>query len=148
MRAPSILAQCWSGLLLHDRESHGANLISERDIHLSSPAVEILPSKVSLPLVNIFLWFLLSTLPLYDCCFHSRLIWAYNWCKKICDGIEVEFNFHVRRASFWILLNCKRVLIMVMLITCGWNIEEMMIDFKFEEIWPGLLFLLFYELLI
>ncbi|XP_008798999.2 histidine protein methyltransferase 1 homolog [Phoenix dactylifera] len=49
MRAPSILAQCWSGLLLHDRESHGANLICERDIHLPSPAVEILPSKHAHP---------------------------------------------------------------------------------------------------
>ncbi|KAF8393890.1 hypothetical protein HHK36_020088 [Tetracentron sinense] len=47
MRAPSLIAQCLPGLLPHDRGNHAT--ISERDIHLPSPAVEILPSKTVHP---------------------------------------------------------------------------------------------------
>lgn len=51
MRAPSILAQCLPGLLLpHDRNSHsGVTIVPEKDLHLSSPAVEIIPSKTAQP---------------------------------------------------------------------------------------------------
>ncbi|KAI5413586.1 hypothetical protein KIW84_057959, partial [Lathyrus oleraceus] len=46
MRAPAILAQCLPGLVPHDRGSLSiASSIFEKDIHLASPAVEILPSK-------------------------------------------------------------------------------------------------------
>ncbi|XP_068661461.1 uncharacterized protein [Aristolochia californica] len=45
MRAPSLLAQCLPGLLPHDRANQAISTISERDLHLPSPAVEILPSK-------------------------------------------------------------------------------------------------------
>ena len=48
MRAPSLLAQCLPGLVAHDKGSHSMSSISERDVHLCSPAVEILPSKVLL----------------------------------------------------------------------------------------------------
>ncbi|GMH18197.1 hypothetical protein Nepgr_020038 [Nepenthes gracilis] len=50
MRAPSLLAQCLPGLVLHDRASHAVCTISERDVHLPAPAVEILPSKVTHPI--------------------------------------------------------------------------------------------------
>lgn len=47
MRAPSLLAQCLPALLPHDRANHsGVSMVPERDVHLPSPAVEILPSKV------------------------------------------------------------------------------------------------------
>ncbi|PSS24079.1 Histidine protein like [Actinidia chinensis var. chinensis] len=49
MRAPSLLAQCLPGLVPHDRGSQGMSTISERDAHLPSPAVEILPSKMTHP---------------------------------------------------------------------------------------------------
>ncbi|GKV00238.1 hypothetical protein SLEP1_g12968 [Rubroshorea leprosula] len=49
MRAPSLLAQCLPGLVLHDRGSHSISTISERDVHLPSPAVEIIPSKTGHP---------------------------------------------------------------------------------------------------
>ncbi|GAB4842959.1 hypothetical protein Ancab_012937 [Ancistrocladus abbreviatus] len=49
MRAPSLLAQCLPGLVLHDRGSHGVSTTSEREMHLPAPAVEILPSKVTHP---------------------------------------------------------------------------------------------------
>ncbi|CAI0397093.1 unnamed protein product [Linum tenue] len=45
MRAPSLLAQCWPGLVPHDRGSQSISWVSERDVHLSSPAVEIVPAK-------------------------------------------------------------------------------------------------------
>ncbi|KAK1289932.1 hypothetical protein QJS10_CPB18g00403 [Acorus calamus] len=45
MRAPSILARCFPGLLPHDKGNHGISAVSQRDLHLPSPAVEILPSK-------------------------------------------------------------------------------------------------------
>lgn len=45
MRAPSLLAQCLPGLVPQDRGSH-MSTVSERDVHLPSPAVEIIPSKV------------------------------------------------------------------------------------------------------
>lgn len=47
MRAPSLLSQCLPGLLPHDKASHCVNVVSEKDLHLPSPAVEIIPSKVS-----------------------------------------------------------------------------------------------------
>ncbi|CAH9101277.1 unnamed protein product [Cuscuta europaea] len=50
MRAPSILAQCLSGLISADKGSH-ISLISDRDGHPSSPAVEIVPSKIAHPYV-------------------------------------------------------------------------------------------------
>ncbi|XP_077228905.1 S-adenosyl-L-methionine-dependent methyltransferases superfamily protein [Tasmannia lanceolata] len=49
MRAPSILAQCLPGLLPHDKANHAISTISERELHLPSPAVEILPSKTAHP---------------------------------------------------------------------------------------------------
>ncbi|KAH7521154.1 hypothetical protein FEM48_Zijuj07G0003100 [Ziziphus jujuba var. spinosa] len=45
MRAPSLLAQCLPGLVPNVKGSHSLTSISERDLHLPSPAVEILPSK-------------------------------------------------------------------------------------------------------
>lgn len=47
MRAPSLLAQC-IGLAPHDRGSH-VSTMSERDIYLPTPAVEIVPSKMAHP---------------------------------------------------------------------------------------------------
>eukprot|EP00268_Persea_americana_P060602 TRINITY_DN7575_c0_g1_i2.p1 TRINITY_DN7575_c0_g1~~TRINITY_DN7575_c0_g1_i2.p1 ORF type:complete len:350 (-),score=78.83 TRINITY_DN7575_c0_g1_i2:423-1472(-) len=49
MRAPSLLAQCLPGLLPSDKTSHSISSLSERDLHLPSPAVEILPSKNAHP---------------------------------------------------------------------------------------------------
>ncbi|KAJ6793042.1 uncharacterized protein M6B38_410930 [Iris pallida] len=50
MRTPSLFAQCLPGLLPHDRNSHaGVAIGSERDLHLPSPAVEIIPSKNAHP---------------------------------------------------------------------------------------------------
>ncbi|PRQ37847.1 putative S-adenosyl-L-methionine-dependent methyltransferase [Rosa chinensis] len=49
MRAPSLLAQCLPGLVPHDKASHSLSSISERESHLPSPAVEILPSKSTHP---------------------------------------------------------------------------------------------------
>ncbi|KAJ8755506.1 hypothetical protein K2173_019304 [Erythroxylum novogranatense] len=49
MRAPSLLSQCWPGLVPSDRGGHSISTVSERDSHLSSPAVEILPSKMAHP---------------------------------------------------------------------------------------------------
>ncbi|KAI5658065.1 hypothetical protein M9H77_26858 [Catharanthus roseus] len=48
MRAPSLLAQCLPGLVPQDRGSH-MSTVSERDVHLPSPAVEIIPSKTAHP---------------------------------------------------------------------------------------------------
>lgn len=44
MRAPSLLAQCLPGLLPQDRG--GVSAISDKDLQLPTPAVEIIPSKV------------------------------------------------------------------------------------------------------
>ncbi|XP_048333470.2 uncharacterized protein LOC107435968 isoform X2 [Ziziphus jujuba] len=49
MRAPSLLAQCLPGLVPNVKGSHSLTSISERDLHLPSPAVEILPSKTAHP---------------------------------------------------------------------------------------------------
>lgn len=49
MRAPSLLAQCLPGLVPNDKGSHSLTSISDRDLHLPSPAVEILPSKTAHP---------------------------------------------------------------------------------------------------
>ncbi|XP_047333189.1 uncharacterized protein LOC124936714 [Impatiens glandulifera] len=50
MRAPSLLAQCLPGLLLpHDQGSHTLPSISDRYMNISSPAVEIVPSKMAHP---------------------------------------------------------------------------------------------------
>jgi len=43
MRAPSLLAQCLPGLLPQDRG--GVSALSEKDLQLPTPAVEIIPSK-------------------------------------------------------------------------------------------------------
>ncbi|WZY82302.1 hypothetical protein YC2023_028686 [Brassica napus] len=45
MRAPSLLAQCWPGLMPQD--CSGVSALSEKDLQLPSPAVEILPSKTA-----------------------------------------------------------------------------------------------------
>ncbi|RZB62800.1 Histidine protein methyltransferase 1-like isoform B [Glycine soja] len=45
MRAPALLAQCLPGLVPHDRGSLSISSVPEKDFHLPSPAVEILPSK-------------------------------------------------------------------------------------------------------
>lgn len=44
MRTPSLLAQCLPGLLPQDRG--GVSALSEKDLQLPTPAVEIIPSKV------------------------------------------------------------------------------------------------------
>ncbi|KAE8076493.1 hypothetical protein FH972_015140 [Carpinus fangiana] len=49
MRAPALLAHCLPGLVPQDRGSQSMSSISERDVHLPSPAVEILPSKTAHP---------------------------------------------------------------------------------------------------
>ncbi|RWR83841.1 histidine protein methyltransferase 1 [Cinnamomum micranthum f. kanehirae] len=49
MRAPSLLAQCLPGLLPHDKSSYSISTVSEKDLHLASPAVEIIPSKNAHP---------------------------------------------------------------------------------------------------
>lgn len=49
MRAPSLLAQCLPGLVPQEKGSQTVSVISERDVHLSSPAVEILPSRMAHP---------------------------------------------------------------------------------------------------
>jgi len=49
MRTPSLIAQCLPGLVPQDRASHSTFTVSERDVHLPSPAVEILPSKMAHP---------------------------------------------------------------------------------------------------
>ncbi|ONI29279.1 hypothetical protein PRUPE_1G190500 [Prunus persica] len=49
MRAPSLLAQCLPGLVPHEKGSHSMSSISEREPHLPSPAVEIVPSKTAHP---------------------------------------------------------------------------------------------------
>lgn len=46
MRAPSLIAQCLPGLMPHDSGSQGLSTISEKDVTLPYPAVEIIPSKV------------------------------------------------------------------------------------------------------
>lgn len=46
MRAPALLAQCLPGLVPNDRGSLNISSVPEKEIHLPSPAVEILPSKV------------------------------------------------------------------------------------------------------
>jgi hypothetical protein len=48
MRAPSLLAQCLPGLVPQDKGSH-VSTISGGDVHLPSPAVEIIPSKTAHP---------------------------------------------------------------------------------------------------
>ncbi|VVB03234.1 unnamed protein product [Arabis nemorensis] len=45
MRAPSLLAQCLPGLLPQDRG--GVSAISEKDLQIPTPAVEIIPSKTA-----------------------------------------------------------------------------------------------------
>ncbi|XP_052207563.1 uncharacterized protein LOC127811599 [Diospyros lotus] len=47
MRAPSLLSQCLPGLVPHDKGTHSTSTIYEKDVHLPSPAVEILPSKMA-----------------------------------------------------------------------------------------------------
>ncbi|XVE84597.1 hypothetical protein DITRI_Ditri17bG0025500 [Diplodiscus trichospermus] len=49
MRVPSLLTQCLPGLVPQDRGSQSMSTVSERDVHLPSPAVEILPSKTAHP---------------------------------------------------------------------------------------------------
>ncbi|CAL5348009.1 unnamed protein product [Camellia sinensis] len=49
MRAPSLLSHCLPGLAPHDQGSHSMSSVSERDVHLPSPAVEIIPSKTAHP---------------------------------------------------------------------------------------------------
>lgn len=44
MRAPALFAQCLPGLLPQDRG--GVSALSEKDMQLPTPAVEIIPSKV------------------------------------------------------------------------------------------------------
>ncbi|CAN8286674.1 unnamed protein product [Cochlearia groenlandica] len=45
MRAPSLLAQCLPGLLPQDRS--GVSALSEKDLQMPTPAVEIIPSKTA-----------------------------------------------------------------------------------------------------
>lgn len=48
MRAPSLIAQCLPGFA-HDRVGQSVSSASDREMHLPSPAVEILPSKMENP---------------------------------------------------------------------------------------------------
>lgn len=48
MRAPSLIAQCLPGFA-HDRVGQSVSSASDREMHLPSPAVEILPSKMEHP---------------------------------------------------------------------------------------------------
>ncbi|KAD3337093.1 hypothetical protein E3N88_32613 [Mikania micrantha] len=49
MRAPSLITQCLPGLVHHDRVGTSMSLASDKETHLPSPAVEILPSKMGYP---------------------------------------------------------------------------------------------------
>lgn len=49
MRAPALLAQCIPGLVPHDKAGHGASAVSDKDLHIPSPAVEIIPAKNAHP---------------------------------------------------------------------------------------------------
>ncbi|KAK8921195.1 hypothetical protein KSP39_PZI020024 [Platanthera zijinensis] len=49
MRAPSLLSQCLPGLITQDKSGHGISIVSERDSHFPSAAVEIVPSKIAHP---------------------------------------------------------------------------------------------------
>ncbi|KAI3743150.1 hypothetical protein L1987_60853 [Smallanthus sonchifolius] len=49
MRAPSLFTQCLPGLVPHDRVGNSVSFASDKDTYLSSPAVEILPSKMGYP---------------------------------------------------------------------------------------------------
>lgn len=48
MRTKALLAQCLPGFISQDRGCH-MSVISDRDVHLPSPAVEIVPSKAAHP---------------------------------------------------------------------------------------------------
>ncbi|KAL5998092.1 hypothetical protein ACLOJK_009027 [Asimina triloba] len=54
MRAPSILTQCLPGLLPQDKASQSFSSVSDRDMHLSTPAVEVLPSKTMAACIQYF----------------------------------------------------------------------------------------------
>lgn len=64
MKAPSLLVRCFPGLV-PSKTTSCVPIVSERDLHLPSPAVEIIPSKVHrldvfwLPFIcgDIFLFF-------------------------------------------------------------------------------------------
>jgi hypothetical protein len=47
MKAPSLLVQCFPGLL-PSKATSCVPIVSEKDLQLPSPAVEIIPSKVQL----------------------------------------------------------------------------------------------------
>nr|XP_043611286.1 histidine protein methyltransferase 1 homolog [Erigeron canadensis] len=49
MRAPSLFTQCLPGVVHHDRVAHSMSIVSDKDMHLPSPAIEILPSKMGYP---------------------------------------------------------------------------------------------------
>lgn len=46
MRTPSLLVQCLPGLRMNSKGCHGALTVHDSDLHLASPAVEIVPPKV------------------------------------------------------------------------------------------------------
>lgn len=46
MKTPSLLVQCLPGLGMSSKGSHGAMTVYDSDLHLISPAVEIVPPKV------------------------------------------------------------------------------------------------------
>ncbi|CAH1441456.1 unnamed protein product [Lactuca virosa] len=52
MRAPSLFTQCLPGLVPHDRVAQSMSITSDKEMHLPSPAVEILPSKMRYPYRN------------------------------------------------------------------------------------------------
>nr|BAD34426.1 hypothetical protein [Oryza sativa Japonica Group] len=54
MRSPSILSQCLAGFLSHEKAAaHCVNVVPERESHPPSPAVEIVPSKGKVSVVDI-----------------------------------------------------------------------------------------------
>lgn len=93
MRAPAILAQCLPGLVPHDRGSLSiASSIFEKDIHLASPAVEILPSKVQLPFLSSA-----NTSPSNQPTTKKKLYLAFKafffacfwgYCERKCNGFK------------------------------------------------------------
>ncbi|XP_058218867.1 uncharacterized protein LOC131329635 [Rhododendron vialii] len=48
-RTPSLVPQCLPGLVPQDRGSHSTFTVSERDVHLPSPVVELIPLKMAHP---------------------------------------------------------------------------------------------------
>lgn len=64
MRTPAILFQCFPALMPHERTSSSVSIVPERDLNIPSPAVEILPPKVTFSCANVETSFLFSLIHL------------------------------------------------------------------------------------